>query len=130
MNTSMSRWGGYGQAGDVDADLLADAPQESAWSTALSIGSAIPGIVAMFGNPVQRAETLKIKIAEARSRGASLSTIQKLQAKLTAAEQEVAAQEEGAQHRRDLYGLAKVGGATVIGIGAALILFLLVRAFK
>lgn len=128
-------WRGWGQGWGQTA--AAEAPPTepegeamSQWATALSSLPIISTIVERVTDPRRRAGILRAQLADAIRRGRPLTTIEKLRAQLAAAEAQVQAQEEYEQQKREAWALAKVGQATLVGIGMAVIFFILMRTVR
>ena len=109
-------WGGYGAASTLDTVL-----------------QAIPGVGAFLekiSDPIREAQTLQVKLAAAKQRGASLQEIQALEAKLVAAQHRASLQlsrEQSSSQWGNIGKVAAVGGIVLIG---SLIVLVGVKAVK
>lgn len=88
------------------------------------------GVTSGLTDPHRQAALLRAQLDIARSKGASLTKIKKLEAKLQAAERKAALADEGVQSTRTWRGLGQVGGLVGIGVGLALVFYLLTKAGK
>tara|TARA_R110000824_G_scaffold93519_2_gene226084 strand:+ start:626 stop:994 length:369 start_codon:yes stop_codon:yes gene_type:complete len=109
-------WGGYGADSTLDTIL-----------------QAIPGVGAFLekiSDPIREAQTLQVKLAAAKQRGASLQEIQALEAKLVAAQHRASLQlsrEQSSSQWGNIGKVAAVGGIVLIG---SLIVLVGVKAVK
>lgn len=99
-------------------------------NTITALSPAITTVVDALNDPIKRVAVLKAKIADAKRKGKSRATIEKLQAKLYAAQERMGVKQESLDSTRDWRNLGKVGLITGIGIGAAVIFFILSKSFK
>lgn len=99
-------------------------------STLRALSPAITTVVDSVTDPYKRVKILKAKIKDAKRKGASASKIQRLQAKLEAAQHRLDIKNESLDSTRDWRMLGKAGIVTGIGIGAAIIFFILMQSFK
>ncbi len=99
-------------------------------ATIAALSPAISTLVDSATDPNKRVAVLEAKIINARKKGSSASKIRILQAKLDAARIRAGVKNESLESTRDWRSLGKLGVITGIGIGAAIIFFILKSAFK
>jgi len=101
-------------------------------STADQVLATIPLVQAIseeLVDPFRQAELLRVKLQQARASG-NMYEIQRLEAKLRAAERKVALQESRDQYWEDLRTLTRAGGLAVLVVAGASVVFLLSRSFR
>jgi len=127
VNVAWSSWGQPYGAWGVDTDTDADeAPVSDVSLTALT--TALAPLASGLTDPHQRVAVLEVKLAQARARGASLTTIRTLEAKLAAARRRTEVAVEGEQATRQWRGLGQAAIIEGIGVGVAMMIFLLKKA--
>lgn len=143
MNASYGQWTGqsYGQAQQpvdvfpspgipVAQTAQTPAAEMSAWEFAIQALPVAQGLTEAFKDKYKAVQVAQLKLRTAQAQGASSIHLGKLQANYNAALRAYQKQLEAEQARSTFRTIGQVGGVTAVGIGAAVILFILVRAFR
>lgn len=132
------QWGTYGrQAGWGQGTQVVEQAvmQQQATGTnymELLQGAApiVSSIAEAVSDPYKRVGILEAQLNSAKSRGASLQEIGRIEAKLMAAQRRLQIKIEGESATRQWRTLGQLGVVTGIGVGAAVILYVLSRAVR
>lgn len=98
--------------------------------TLKALSPAITTVVESVSDPYKRVQILEAKIKKAKRSGASASKLERLYAKLDAAKHRLSIKDEALDSTRDWRMLGKAGIVTGIGVGAAIIFFIMMQSFK
>jgi NADPH-dependent ferric siderophore reductase len=104
-------------------------PPPSQAGTLLSALPAVQAIAEELVDPFRQVEMLKVKLKAARASG-NIYEVERLEAKLRAAERKVELQQSRDQYWEDLRTLTRIGGAAAVAVAGAAVVFLLARSFR
>lgn len=120
----MSVYGRYGAGEEVEAGGNQSALLQT-------IAPAVAAVVTDLQDPYKKAEVLRVRIARAKASGVAPAWyIANLEAKLRAAERQLALEQSDIQSTSEWSTLGKVGLATGVAVGGALIILLLSGASR